>query len=137
MNALQGWAKPICWLLVYALALLQFPAGAAQASIVGTERALDAVGSQVHRDRIHAFLAREEVRAQLVAWGVDLGEAQARVDALSDREVKALAERLDGLTAGQDVVGPIIGAIVLIFLVLLVTDLLGLTDIFPFVKKTK
>lgn len=137
MNALQGWAKPICWLLVYALALLQFPAGVAQASIVGTESALDAAGGQVHRDRIHSFLAREEVRAQLVAWGVDLGEARARVDALSDREAKALAERLDGLTAGQDVVGPIIGAIVLIFLVLLVTDLLGLTDIFPFVKKHK
>ena len=137
MNALQGWAKPICWLLVYALALLQFPVGMAQASIVGTESALDAAASQVHRDRIHAFLAREEVRAQLVVWGVDAREAQARVDALSDREVKRLAERLDGLTAGQDLVGPIVGAIVLIFLVLLVTDLLGLTNIFPFVKKNK
>ena len=137
MNALQVSTKPICWLLVYALALWQFPIGMAQASVVGTESALDATASQVHRDRIQAFLAREEVRAQLVTWGVDLGEARARVDALSDREVKRLAERLDGLTAGQDVVGPIIGAIVLIFLVLLVTDLLGLTNIFPFVKKNK
>ena len=137
MSALQSWAKPICWLLVYALALLQFPVGAAQASIVGTESALDAAGSQVHRDRIHAFLAREEVRAQLVAWGVDPAEAQARADALSDREAKGLAERLDGLTAGQNVVGPIVGGIVLIFLVLLFTDLMGWTNIFPFVKKAK
>lgn len=137
MNALQGWAKPICWVLVYALVLWQFPVGVAQASIVDTESALDAAGSQVYRDRLHAFLAREDVRVQLVAWGVDAREAQARVDALSNREVKTLAERLDRLTAGQDVVGPIVGAIVLIFLVLLVTDLLGLTNIFPFVKKNK
>jgi len=44
---------------------------------------------------------------------------------------------VDTAPAGQNAVGIIVGAIVLIFIILLVTDLLGLTDIFPFVKKSK
>jgi hypothetical protein len=44
---------------------------------------------------------------------------------------------LDELPAGEGAgaIGVIVGAILIIFLVLLVTDLLGLTDVFPFVKK--
>jgi hypothetical protein len=73
--------------------------------------------------------------APLVEWGVDAAEAKARVDAMTDAEVVEVAARLDHLPAGGSAVGAVIGAIVLIFLVLLITDLLGLTNVFPFVRR--
>lgn len=82
-----------------------------------------------------AFLDRDEVRERIVALGVDPTEAAARVNALSDAQVAEIADELDRLPAGQSALGAVIGAMLIIFLILLVTDLLGLTDIFPFVKR--
>lgn len=91
------------------------------------------VASDAHR-QLQQFLARDEIRAELVKLGVDPAQAQARVETLSDQEAQLAAERLQQLPAGGDG-GGIVGAIVFIFLVLLLTDLLGLTDVYPFVKK--
>ncbi|MFP6758617.1 MAG: PA2779 family protein [Alphaproteobacteria bacterium] len=85
--------------------------------------------------KVETFLAREDVKGQLVVLGVDPSEAAVRVASLTDSELAQIAGRLDELPAGEGAVGAIVGAIVLIFLVLLVTDLLVLTDVFPFVKK--
>ncbi len=89
-----------------------------------------AIGEQ--RQQLQQFLARDDIRAQLVEMGVNPADAQARVNRLSDQEVATAAERMQQLPAGGD---GIIGAIVLIFLILLLTDILGYTDVFPFVKK--
>jgi hypothetical protein len=58
---------------------------------------------------------------------------KARVAALTDDEVAQLAAKIDSLPAGADG-GGLIGALVLIFIVLLITDILGLTKIFPFTR---
>lgn len=75
---------------------------------------------------------RDALRARLVALGVDPGLAQARVDALTEAEAAQLAARLDSLPAGGDAVG----AVIFVFLVLLVTDILGYTDVYPFITRT-
>jgi hypothetical protein len=41
---------------------------------------------------------------------------------------------MDQLPAGGDAVGVLIGASLFVFIVLLITDILGFTDVFPFVK---
>ena len=84
---------------------------------------------------INGLLSRAEVQAQLKLHGIDPLEAKARVESLSDAEAVDVASRIDQLPAGGSAVGVIVGAILLVFLVLLITDLLGLTDVFPFVKK--
>jgi hypothetical protein len=71
----------------------------------------------------------------MAALGVDPNEAAARVAALSDAQVREIAGQIDQLPAGQSAIGAVVGAIVIIFLVLLVTDLLGLTNVFPFVRR--
>ena len=91
----------------------------------------DAVASAGARDRVAAALQRAEVQARLNALGVNPADVQARVAALSDDEVASLAGRLEALPAGGD---GIIGAIVLVFLVLLLTDILGVTKVFPFTR---
>lgn len=102
----------------------------ATAGMIGTESAV-AAGS---RDRIGAALARADVRARLEAAGVRAEDVQARVGALTDQEAAQLAQQLDKLPAGGD---GIVGAIVLVFIVLLVTDILGYTKVFPFTRQAR
>lgn len=106
----------------------------AQATLIGTEAVVHAVQAQDQRARILETLNREDVKAKLVALGVDPAQVQARVDALTDEEAQRLAKQIDEMPAGGE---SIVGALVFIFVVLLITDLLGLTDVFPFVKKNR
>ena len=72
------------------------------------------------------------MQRQLSVLGVDPVEAQLRVAGLSDAEVSRLAGRIDTLPAGEGALGAIVRAALIVFLVLLVTDLLGFTNVFPF-----
>lgn len=105
----------------------------AQASMVGTQTLAAQQSADAARARVQALLQREDVRDQLVSYGVDPAEAQQRVAALSDAEARRMAQRMDEMPAGGS---SIIGAAVFIFVVLLITDILGFTDVFPFVNNT-
>ena len=113
--------------------LTSLPLGIAQAALVGTEQVLGSA-TQDERRKVEAFLQRQDVRDQMVAFGVEPDEAAARVASLSDREIHQIAGQIDRLPAGQGVLVALIGAAVFVFVVLLITDLLGLTHIFPFVR---
>ena len=115
--------------------MMAVPYQAALAALVPTETAIDMRSAGEAREMINRLLARDEVQSQLKLHGIDPAEARARVDSLSDAEAVAVANHIDQLPAGGSAVGIIVGAILLVFLVLLITDLLGLTDVFPFVKK--
>ena len=98
-----------------------------QAAMLATDAALAAA----QRDQVSRILERADVQARLAALGVDAEVVKARVAALTDEEAARLAAKIDSLPAGGD---GLIGAIVLIFIVLLITDILGLTKIFPFTR---
>jgi hypothetical protein len=121
--------------LVFALATV--PLAPARAGLVPTEEAVAAMGAAAERAKVAEFLGREAVRAELGALGVDPAEAQARVAGLSDDEVRTIAGRIDELPAGQSALGVIIGAAVLIFIVLLITDILGFTKVFNFTRSVR
>ena len=107
----------------------------AQAGMLPTDTVLKQSSSA--RERIASALERRDVRTQLEALGVNPADVSARVAALSDDEAAQLATRIDQLPAGGDGVGAVVGALVLIFIVLLITDILGLTHVFPFTKPIK
>ena len=73
------------------------------------------------------------MRQQLQAQGVSADDAIARVQAMSDAEVAQLADRVDRAPAGGDV----IGVLFTVFLILLVTDILGFTKVFPFTRSIR
>lgn len=105
----------------------------AQARIVSTEDAIASQASADNRAKVADFLARDDVRDALVGQGVDAGAAAARVQAMSDAEVAQLAHRVDQAPAGGDV----LGLAFTIFIVLLITDILGLTKVFPFTRSVR
>ena len=91
----------------------------------------DQVTAGVERDLVRSFLDRDDVRTRLQELGVDPAAARARVDALNGDEVAALAGRIDQLPAGGT---DLLGVLLFVFIVLLITDILGYTKVFPFTK---
>jgi len=131
MDGFRRIGKPVMQLVTFALLVLSMHMPAAQAALIGTDAVVRAEQSQHDRARLEQLLNREDVKQRLLAQGVDAADVKARVDALSDSEVQTLAQRIDQLPAGGDG----LGIIVFIFVLLLITDILGFTDVFPFVKK--
>ncbi len=107
------------------------PMPAAQAGVIGTEAAVTQAEHAAVKERLNELLARDDIRQGLMANGVDPAEARARIDALTPAEAKQVAGKLEQLPAGGN---SIVGAIVFIFVLLLITDLLGLTDVYPFTR---
>jgi len=126
--------------LAFTLAMaLSHTAGlqAAHAGMIAT----DAVAAQAaqaeaqsRRASVLATLNRADVAQALVAKGVDMDAARARIASLSDDEVVALSDQLDQAPAGAS---DVLGAIIFVFLVLLVTDILGFTKVFPFTRSIR
>jgi hypothetical protein len=110
------------------------PINFAQAAMVTTDQVVAQSELAGDRERVARFMAREDVRQQLLALGIDPDEAAQRTNTLSDDEVRQIAGKLDELPAGQGAVGIIVGAILIVLLVLLITDLVGVTNVFPFIK---
>lgn len=87
------------------------------------------------KQKVMAFSEREDVQSTLAQMGVEPQVLKDRIASLSDDEAVAMADRIDTMPAGGDAVGAIVGAAVFIFIVLLITDLLGFTKVFNFTRK--
>lgn len=125
--------KLLAWIVA---AALSHTAGlqTAHAGMIATESVattVDLVQVESRRAQVFATLNRADVTEALVAKGVDMDAARARVASLSDQEIVALADQLEHAPAGAS---GVLGTIVFIFLVLLVTDILGFTKVFPFTR---
>lgn len=92
----------------------------------------DQLATTAERDQVRSFLDRQEVRDRLQSMGVDADAARARVDALTDDEARLLAARIDEIPAGG-----VLGVLFAVFIVLLITDILGFTKVFPFTRSVK
>ena len=110
------------------------PLQPAFAGMVATDQAVSHELAGQDRARISAFMDREDVLAQLQTQGVTAGEAKARVNALTDEEAHKIAGKLDQLPAGGE---GILGILLTIFIVLLITDILGFTKVFPFTRAAR
>jgi hypothetical protein len=109
----------------------------AQATLVSTEQVAASEGVTSAADQrayVNSMLTRADVAAALQERGIDLAQAQARVVALTDDEVAHVAHTLDTAPAGAS---DVLGTIVFIFLLLLITDILGFTKIFPFTRSIR
>jgi hypothetical protein len=120
--------------LVFTLAAWSLPPQA-MAGMIGTERsAAAALPSSADRSTLQALLERESVQRQLVVLGIDPAEARSRVAALTDEQAREMAAHIDQLPAGGV---DVLGVVFTIAIVLLVTDLLGFTRVYPFMRTAR
>ena len=109
----------------------------AQATLISTEQVAASQGlrsATEQRAHVNAMLERADVAASLAERGVDIAQARQRVAALTDDEVAQVAHTLDTAPAGAS---DVLGTIVFIFVVLLITDILGVTKIVPFTRSIR
>ena len=118
---------------LFALLLALLPATPVMAGMLDTNTLITAAGADADRAALAQRLGSGELRSALARMGVDPADAQARADRLTDAEVADLNARLDQLPAGAGA----LEAVLIVFLVFVITDALGITDIFSFVQPTR
>jgi len=138
MRWIDGGRRFVALGMVLALVAVWMPVGAVKAELVSTEEVIHGMRGAAlaadRRARVEAFLGREDVRRQLEALGVEAEEAEARVASLSDAEIERIAGRIDALPAGQDALSTFFIAAGVVVLVLIITDIAGITNVFTFVR---
>ena len=106
----------------------------AHALTIGTEQVAESEGivsGAAQRERLLAALERDDVARALAERGVDLDQARLRVAALSDAEAAQLGAEIDRAPAGAN---DVVGSLIFVLVLLLITDILGYTKVFPFTR---
>ncbi|MDH3887865.1 MAG: PA2779 family protein [Gammaproteobacteria bacterium] len=119
--------RPIAVLLSLLLALM--PMIPAQAAMIGNEQLINQHQQGQTRDSLQQLLQQQSARQQLQALGVSPDLVKNRIDSLTDSELARINRHVDTLDAG----GSVLGILLVIFIVFVITDVIGATDIFPFI----
>jgi hypothetical protein len=98
----------------------------ASAGVIGTQMVIQSEARDARITRVEATLARNDVARQLVLFGVDPLAVKSRVGNMTEAELIQLEGRLDQQVAGGSAVA-IVGAV---FIVLIILEIVGITDIF-------
>jgi len=135
MKLIRQRSKFLSVFLVILMVLLTVPYQSVLAAMVETEAtlAITAAGQEA-RNTIKTILAREDAQAVLRAQGIDPLEAMARVDSLSDAEARRIADQIEELPAGGGFFVTFLIVVGVIVLILAITDAMGYTNVFTFVR---
>jgi len=100
-----------------------------QAAMLNTQQLVEKQSMDSERVTLSAMMQRADVQAQMIEMGVTPADVQQRMAALTDAEVAQLDHQMGQIPAGADA----LGILLLLFIVFIVTDAVGATDIFDFV----
>lgn len=129
--------KMIAALLAFILSSMTIEASYAGTKMFTTLEVMDGITLNQEREKIITFMESKDVQSKMIAMGVNPQEAIQRVAGLSSSEVSKLSREIDKAPAGGDGVGSIVGAALLVFIILLITDILGYTKVFPFTRSVR
>lgn len=124
--------RPLAWFLSALMVIM--PMMPAQAAMIDNNQIINPVQPNEARSNLHQFLDQETTRQQLVAWGVSPDLVKARVDSMTDSEVARINQEINQLEAGGT---SVLGVLLIIFLVFVITDVIGATNIFPFIHPVR
>ncbi|WP_411832803.1 PA2779 family protein [Pseudoxanthomonas mexicana] len=108
-----------------AVALVSGTCTQAYAGVITTQQALSAEVRSATEQEVRTALARDDVRQAMQQLGVNPLDVDARIASLSDAELMQLQGEIDQLQAGG-----ILAVIGVVFVVLLILELVGVTNIF-------
>lgn len=89
------------------------------------------------KEKVIQFAAREDVAKILEQMDVDPKMIEERVASMTDEEASKIAHKIDTMPAGSSAVGSLIGAVVFVFVLLVITDILGFTKVFDFTRSLR
>lgn len=103
--------------------------GQASAGVLSSEQVMLQQQHQFSQQQVLAFVNTAEVQQKLVELGVDPEDAKQRIAGMTTAELDALNSQLNDMPAGG-----IVGTIITVLVVIAVLDLLGVTDVYPFIR---
>ena len=137
MKAVRFRLKPVSLMMIVIMLTISGPFQSAFGAIIGTEELLNEAYGQSAKAYLKELLARQDIQNALISQGIEPEEAAARIDSLSNAEAVRAADQFEQLKAGGGFLETFLILVFLTFLILLITDIAGYTDIFPFVKPMK
>lgn len=115
--------------LMLSISLVSLSFGQAQAAIIANDQVIHQIQQETDKAALLQMINRTDVQEQLLSMGVSTADIENRINQMTQEEIAQLNLQLNELPAGGDA----LGIIVLIFLVFVITDVIGATDIFPFI----
>ena len=109
-------------------------AQASWAQMASTEALFERSVTVSSKEKVIQFTAREDVAKILGQMDVDPKMIEERVASMTDEEASKIAYQIETLPAGGSAVGSLVGAVVFVFVLLVITDILGLTKVFKFTR---
>jgi hypothetical protein len=130
VNLFHPTRKILACLLASMMVVMSIFSASAQAALVSTHTVVSSEIQQLNRHQLTSLLAKEQAIATMAQLGVDPTMVEARVNNMTAEELQAFGQQVDEMQAG----GSAVGVVVLVFVILIVLDLLGTTNIFPAIK---
>ena len=137
MHTFQKTAKPIfifAMILLLLMSILNQPAGAA---MVGTEKLLISDHNQETRSYLQQMMSRKDIQEALVARGIDLQEAQIRIDSLTDREIELIFNKITDLPAGGVDATFVLILVGVIVVLIIIVECTSAVPMFPWLRLGK
>ncbi len=130
MGSFSTLQKTLARFLVAMMVLVGFQS-AVQAAMVTTSQLVASESQQMDRTQVLALLDKQEAIDALTNLGIDTASVEDRVNNMTAEELQAFNQQVEDMQAGGS---SLVGVVVLVFVILIVLDLLGTTNIFPAIK---
>lgn len=111
-----------------ALLSLGFSA-ASYAGVYTSEQVIQSAQFNIDKKQVLGMFDEANVQDQLIALGVSKEDALVRLNAMTPYEISELNKQLNEAPAGG-----LVGTIVTVLVVVAVLDLMGITDVYPFIR---
>jgi hypothetical protein len=111
------------------IAMLFVSCASVNAGVVSNASVIAAEQTRVSRAQLIQWLDREDVAQKMQSMGVDRNQVESRINTMTAQELAQFNQQAEQLPAGAGV----IGIIVLFLVIFIITDIIGATDIFPFI----
>lgn len=130
MNRFSVLHRTFARIMAVMMVVIGLMSASAQAAMVTTGDVISTASQQETRAQVLAILDQDEARDALLSLGVAPADVEQRVQDMTTAELQAFSKQVEEMQAG----GSAVGVIILIFVILIVLDLLGTTNIFPVIK---
>ena len=112
-----------------ACTILMFGLGQASADVYSPDQVISHQQFNYDKQQVLSFVGNAQVQQKLIELGVSPADAQQRIANMTHQEINALNSQLNDMPAGG-----IIDVVVTVLVVVAVLDLMGITDVYPFIN---
>jgi len=120
-----------CISILLSITLMSMSFSSAQAAMISNDLVINHVQHSSATTELLQTINRADVKEQLLNMGVKAEDIESRIKLMTDEEIAQLNQQINELPAGGS---SLLGILLIVFIVFVITDVIGATDIFPFIK---